>query len=158
MQPRKNDIPYFVLVQNNPGLDSGAPVVPKGVQIGEITEKDLTPKNVVRLKIEIEEKYAPLIREGVVFYSGDGQLNYMDLSDGEGEPPQENSDVLGFASETEFQQWRTVECMRETYDLIRKYLNNLSQEYEDTRSGNGQDDSGKGSNESEVEMIQGKKI
>ena len=157
-QPTRDSTPFFVLVQNNPYLSSGAAVVSKGVQIGEVTEKDLTPNNVVRLQIGVEKKYAPLIREGVVFYSGEGQLNYVDLSEGEGTPLPETSDILGFASEAEFRQWRTVEWVQETYDLIMRYLNDLYQEYDDSQPGANRVDPGNQETDNHLEATQGKRI
>ncbi len=120
---------YYAVFEQDPGLRSEQ-VLSKGVEIGRIEGKELTPKGTLLLKIVVEDKYREMMRTTGVFYVKNGILEYAlsgapDVSGAQLAP---GAKIPGFAREEDYLAFRAKAMLSGWADSAMDYLNNLLDE------------------------------
>ncbi|TKC99100.1 MlaD family protein [Polyangium fumosum] len=125
----------FVDFDNPGGLQTGAPVKIAGVKVGKITEVQFRGGEIpggagkrdplVRVKVEVEKRYQPSVRDNAVFYVTSSSVlgeQFLALDPGSGDRPvlAENAIVRGLDPP------RLDMLIAKAYDLLDTTVNALS--------------------------------
>lgn len=71
--PKQGALRILLLTERKGGMQPGAPVFYRGVQVGQVAGVELGPRSqAVQLNLDIQPRYAPLVRMNSVFWNAGG--------------------------------------------------------------------------------------